>query len=270
MAHRTGLIQANTPLIRANIPAQALVRALGQAEKIITRTLRPTCVECGSRMIWGADKPRRRRGGVTLAEQAEGRWREKAAAALEGERQVMEASARNLDRIGNLDRRLEELEGALDSAGRPGKQARVLTKALDLIRRLARTECPSCHREIAIGISGHKPTCDLAELEGILEDTLSTAEPTRKEPAPTLPAPVVKEVARARVKAVEDTKYGAILTAVRAGKLKEPFTAKDIRIALKMPHSGSLLVNHAVGNQWGAPSYFVRVAHGLYRLKEEL
>ena len=60
-----------------------------------------------------------------------------------------------------------------------------------------------------------------------------------------------------------------IRAAVEAGRLKEPFSSKDViqagvRCAVSTP--GTFLPKHRVGNPCGNTELFVRVARGRYRL----
>lgn len=63
--------------------------------------------------------------------------------------------------------------------------------------------------------------------------------------------------------------YPAIIKAVEAGDLVEPFTRADFRQACPGFADGTyrvLLSKHRAGNPGGRSELFVRVGHGLYRL----
>ena len=62
--------------------------------------------------------------------------------------------------------------------------------------------------------------------------------------------------------------YGAIVRAVKARTIKEPFTAKDLRNGgLGIPHNtcGTFPHKHAVGNPGNNSELFERVAPGKFR-----
>ena len=57
-----------------------------------------------------------------------------------------------------------------------------------------------------------------------------------------------------------------IRTAVRVGKLAEPFKAADVNKLLGIDWAGNFLPKHSEGNR-RTTEHFVRVGRGLYRLK---
>jgi hypothetical protein len=59
-----------------------------------------------------------------------------------------------------------------------------------------------------------------------------------------------------------------IRRAVSKGDLKEPFNAADVNSLLGIEWAGTFLPKHCVGNGY-TTEHFVRVARGLYRLKDK-
>lgn len=60
----------------------------------------------------------------------------------------------------------------------------------------------------------------------------------------------------------------AIRRAVRDSSLAQPFRAADVNRALRIWFAGTFLPKHRVGNPGGNTEHFIRVAPGLYRLKD--
>ena len=60
-----------------------------------------------------------------------------------------------------------------------------------------------------------------------------------------------------------------IRDAVRHGRLAEPFTPKQVNVALEIDWGGNFLPKHRVGNPGGYTQLFVRLSSrpALYRLK---
>lgn len=59
-----------------------------------------------------------------------------------------------------------------------------------------------------------------------------------------------------------------IRRAVRSGTLPGKFTPVQVNEALGINSAGTFLPKHRVGNPGGYTELFVRIAKGLYRLKE--
>ncbi len=59
---------------------------------------------------------------------------------------------------------------------------------------------------------------------------------------------------------------GLIRKAVQSGNLKEPFTAAEVNLLLRINWGGNFLAKHSVGNR-STTELFIRVDRGLYRLK---
>ena len=63
--------------------------------------------------------------------------------------------------------------------------------------------------------------------------------------------------------------YEAIITAVRKGRLNEPFTSADVRRAcpeINPVTPGTFLPKHTEGNPGGNSVLFEKIGRGLYRL----
>ncbi len=58
-----------------------------------------------------------------------------------------------------------------------------------------------------------------------------------------------------------------IRAAVRAGRLREPFTPADVNRILGIDWAGVFLPKHRVGNPRGETELFIRVGRGRYRLR---
>jgi len=59
----------------------------------------------------------------------------------------------------------------------------------------------------------------------------------------------------------------SIREALRSGTLQEPFRASDVNRALHITYAGVFLPKHRVGNPGRNTEHFIRIARGLYRIK---